>query len=78
MSDHEQYEVDLMRHALAWPKQYRNHFCADPGSLDDEVWKGLVSQGQAELFRESTELGGRFYRVTENGKIRLRKLEAPA
>lgn len=75
VAEHEQYEIDLMMHACAWPKKYRNHFCTDPGSLDDEVWKGLVSQGQARLFRSDKEMGGNFYCVTEAGFKRLSEVE---
>ena len=73
MTEHERYEIDLMRHALAWPKNFRNHFCAEPGSLDDEVWRGLVSQGQAEMYRTDEDSGMRFYQVTERGIARIKE-----
>lgn len=70
MTDRERYEIALMQHATAWPKKYRNFFCAEPTSLDDEVWKGLVSQGQARLFRVDQEAGN-FYCLTDAGFARL-------
>lgn len=68
--------IELMRHATAWPKQYRNYFAADPNSSDHAEWVALTAVGIAEHQIVRTE----FYpydnfRVTPTGLAALREWE---
>jgi hypothetical protein len=36
---------DILRHALGWPKCYRNHFCVGEGSDDFEDCEALAAAG---------------------------------
>lgn len=38
-------QLDILKHAIAWPKRYRNHFCTGPGSEDYEDCIALVGAG---------------------------------
>jgi hypothetical protein len=40
-------ELDVMKHALGWPRMYRNHFVTGPGSDDYDTWEALVAKGLA-------------------------------
>ena len=60
---------DMMRHALGWPECYRNHYCATPGTPDDETWAALEKDGMAELVRAPSDwLPYNTYRVTKAGR----------
>ena len=41
-------ERDIIRHALGWPKSYRNYFCTGEGSDDYPVCESLVEAGMME------------------------------
>jgi|GEM_PF-2010122 len=68
-------EVDMMGHALGWPKGYRNWYAADPGGPDDVVWASLVERGLA-----SGPLPGpstlHYYAVTDAGKAALERSDS--
>ena len=68
-----QKEIDLMLRALGWSPSgqvngQRNFYVADPGSDEDEIWKGLCDRGMANLTSGPTRLiSGNNYNVTNLG-----------
>lgn len=66
-------ELDNMKHALGWPKVYRNHFVTDKGGPDGVIWMGLVERGLATRRDGSPLTGGDdLFMVTDAGKAALR------
>ena len=39
--------IELMEHATAWPRCYRNYFAAEPGGDDAVRWDAMVEAGLA-------------------------------
>lgn len=60
---------EILRHAVGWPKMYRNHFVTGEGSTDYPDCMALVEAGLMER-RGSSELSGGDYvfTVTEAGE----------
>lgn len=66
--------LEMMRHALGFPKCYRNHY--DCGNAqDDAVWSSLVVIGLAERGTDVTR-SHPMYRVSEAGIAYLKKLRS--
>jgi hypothetical protein len=64
----ESREIEAIKHALGWPKNYRNYFCA--GDDDVPTWEGLVAKGLA--FERPNHLSpDRLFHVTSAGKRAL-------
>lgn len=64
-------ELARMRHAIGWPRDFRNHYCIDPRLPDGQVWERLVARGLAA--RGGSAGGGRlFYKVTDAGRAAIR------
>ncbi len=58
-------QLDKMRHAVAWPKCYRNYY--DASESDTPDWEELVVMGYA-FRRQSSVCDGRpLYHVTQAG-----------
>lgn len=65
-------EIDVMKHALGWPKMYRNFFAA--GDDDQSTWLCLIGRGLA--YETANPLSpDRMFHVTDAGKALLRALE---
>lgn len=63
-------EIELMRHALGWPKDYRNYFSADIGSADYHAWLEIEMRGWAKS-RPSPVSEDRLFHVTESGRAAI-------
>jgi hypothetical protein len=37
-------QLEILRHALGWPKNYRNRFCTWPGTKDYADCEALVAE----------------------------------
>ena len=59
-------QLQILRHAVGWPKNYRNHFLTWPGTKDYADCEALVSAGLMALAR-ADEIGGGTYKVTDEG-----------
>ena len=59
-------QADVMSHALAYPKCYRNNFHATPGTPNDETWLELVELGYAKFINRLANHHN-LYVVTELG-----------
>lgn len=59
-------QANVMDHALAFPKQYRNRFYATPGTLNDATWLELVELGYATASKADNG-NYNLYRVTNIG-----------
>lgn len=67
-------QIHILRHALGWPKNYRNHFVTDEGTDDYPICEELTRNGM--MRRDSREwVPGYIYIVTEQGKRALREME---
>ena len=51
-------EVNVICHALGWPKCYRNRFFATNGSQNYDTWTGLVIKGHAEVIDPDLKITG--------------------
>ncbi len=56
-----------MRHAVGWPKLYRNNYCAEVGGEAAARWQDLVSAGLARLGYLINDGADRYYHVTDAG-----------
>lgn len=66
--------LEMMRHALGFPKCYRNHY--DAGNISDRyTWESLVCIGLAERGTDVNRVHP-IYRVSEAGIAYLRKLRS--
>lgn len=67
-------ELHVMEHATAWPKQYRNHFCASEGHDDWNTLQALCARGLMCVGRKPGPLSGgdTVFIVTEQGVEALR------
>jgi len=64
-------QANVMDHAVAYPRFYRNHFRAKNGTENDQTWLELMRLGYAELFQIYTDVT--VYKVTDTGIIALEK-----
>lgn len=62
-----QRQLKILRHALGWPKKYRNHYCTGEGSDDFADCETLVSAGMMTRHKKSW-VPDYIYTVTEQGK----------
>jgi hypothetical protein len=60
-------QANVMDHALAYPKKYRNGFEATNGTINDETWKELIELGFAIEVEDFAVDGKTKYSVTEAG-----------
>lgn len=60
MSDEKLSEKEwhVLEHSTAWPKCYRNHFCASEGHHDWEALQSLCKRGLMCVSRKPGELSG--------------------
>jgi len=67
-------EARVMVHATAWPKRYRNHFCASEGHDDWATLQALCARGLMRVNGADRQLSGgdTVFSVTEDG---MRALE---
>jgi len=59
--------ISDMQHALAWPKQYRNYYCANVLSLSYSNWMMLVDHGYAIGGAFINDQRDRYFHVTSKG-----------
>jgi hypothetical protein len=65
-------EHEMMKPALGWPKDYRNHFVTDPDGPDGQIWEGLVTRGLATASKRCSWMSDMaVYRVSEAGRALL-------
>lgn len=62
-----QRQREILRHALGWPKNYRNHFCTGEGSNDFADCEALVSAGMMTRNKRDW-VPDIIYTVTEYGR----------
>ena len=62
-----QRQRDILRHALGWPKNYRNHFCTGEGSDDFADCEVLVAAGMMARHKKGW-VPDTIYTVTEQGR----------
>lgn len=63
-------EIHVMKHALGWPKLYRNHYCAEPNSYQCGIWESLTKRGlamEAQGVRDNDAYPMRTFAVTDLG-----------
>lgn len=70
-------QIDIIKHAVAWPKLYRNRFCTGPGSKDYDDCEHLVSIGFMDKMPEKDFAPQSIYVVTKNGLDFLNMLDCP-
>lgn len=58
---------EILRHALGWPKNYRNHYCTGEGSNDFPDCEALVAAGMMSRHKKSWTPDA-IYIVTEEGR----------
>lgn len=62
--------LEMMKHALGWPKCYRNRYAIPPGNAGYDEWVEAVKSGLAwcdDMRREITG-GMDVFHVTDEGK----------
>jgi hypothetical protein len=62
-----QQQREILRHALGWPKNYRNHFCTGEGSDDFADCEALVEAGMMTRHKKSW-VPDIIYMVTKQGR----------
>lgn len=62
-----QRQHEILRHALGWPKDYRNHFCTGQGSDDFSDCEALVKAGMMARHQKSW-VPDIIYTVTDQGR----------
>lgn len=65
-------QLGILRHALGWPKNYRNHFCTGKGSDDYDDCEKLVAMGLM-ICSKVDWLPDDLYRVTVEGRNLVEK-----
>ena len=60
-----EHEIHIMKHALGWPKCYRNFYAA--GGDDIKTCNNLVFKG-AMIRKKSPVVSGEVYQVTPSGE----------
>lgn len=65
-------EIEVMHHALGWPKNHRNYFVTEAESSDGVLWRGLVDRGLATASAPCSWMGDMtVYRVSDAGRAAL-------
>lgn len=70
----EDLRYDILRHALAWPKCYRNRYVTGKGSDDHADCEALTNAGFMECHKVCW-IPDNTYTVTDSGKAKLRELD---
>ena len=68
MEEISERQLEIMRHALGWPRNYRNHFCTGEGSDDFADCESLVDAGMMERRICKSWVPGQIYAVTKLGR----------
>lgn len=63
--------IDLIKHALGWPKMYRNHFVAEFDTPDYFDWIELTERGLATRMHVTEIPYGDVFHVTDAGRAML-------
>lgn len=71
MSD--EYRIHLIKHALGWPKNYRNHFSTSDSGPDHTEWCAMTKENLAENISVPFQDTSHTFRVTELGKRWLKE-----
>lgn len=68
--------LDMMQHAVGYPKFYRNHYCLGPDCEETAVWEALVAMKLAwrSTRQASWTRGMTTYGVTPAGIAYLKEL----
>lgn len=74
MAEITERQIDILKHATAWPKLYRNHFCTGPGSDDYADCNALVNEGLMDADRVDW-IPDDLFTVTAKGKAFLEGLD---
>ena len=61
-------QLQIIRHALGWPKDYRNHFVTGEGSKDFADCEALVAEGMMTSHKREWAPDYTIYVVTEKGR----------
>lgn len=71
--------IELMRHATAWPKQYRNYYAVSRGAKEFDEWMTIADVGLATYRpREGVVFPDDYFHVTPTGLAALRDYEQEA
>ena len=65
-----QRQLEILRHAVGWPENYRNHFCTGEGSDDFEDCEALVAAGIMTRHKKGW-VPDYIYTVGEQGMVLL-------
>ena len=68
-------EIEILRHATAWPQCYRNYFSASVGSEDCRICESLVRDGLMAGGCKSSTSGDLLFAVTDRGRALLTQLD---
>ena len=68
-------EIEILRHATAWPKCYRNYFSASVGSDDCRICESLTRDGLMVGGYQSNTSGDVLFAVTDRGRALLAELD---
>jgi len=71
-------EIAILRHAMAWPKCYRNYFSASVGSEDCRICESMTRDGLMDGGYQSNTSGDVLFRVTDRGRMLLKELDDAA
>lgn len=69
-----QRQLEILRHAVGWPNNHRNHFCTGEGSYDFEGCEALVAAGIMTRHKKGW-MPDYIYTVGEQGMILLANVE---
>jgi len=76
MMKDEDRKIDLMKHALGWPKCYRNYYAAGGGDLavcNELVSTGHMIQVNCSWYGGPSVSGGPVYQVTQEGRDAIKE-----
>lgn len=69
-------QLDIMRHAIGWPKNYRNHYVIGPGCDGFADCLELAAEGfMADLGPQTLAGGMHCFQVTDAGRQEIAKNE---
>ena len=68
-------ELGILRHALGWPKNYRNYFFTGEGSDDYPVCESLVAAGMMERYEGSWRYDCRYVVTAKGREIATQEVE---
>ena len=77
MKDISQRQLEILRHAIGWPRNYRNYFCTSEGSDDFADCELLVDAGMMTRHKKDC-IPDNVYIVTEAGFLLLTELSDEA